>query len=130
MIDGAHAPGMLDVSIRTVHADFYTGNCHKWICAPKGAAFLWVEPSFRDDIFPLVTSYGAAIPAPKRSVYHRRFDWTGTHDPTPFICVADAIEFMGALLPGGWDTLRARNHEMVCAAQSAILSKIGETELF
>ncbi|MDJ0617611.1 MAG: aminotransferase class V-fold PLP-dependent enzyme [Calothrix sp. MO_192.B10] len=113
LIDGAHAPGMIHLNLQEIGATYYTGNCHKWLCAPKGAAFLYVRRDKQSEIRPLTISHGANSPRTDKSPFQLEFDWMGADDPTAYICVAEAIKFMGSLLPGGWDELRQRNHELV-----------------
>ena len=125
LVDGAHAPGMLPLDLKTLGASWYTGNGHKWICAPKGAAFLWASEACRDRLRPLVISHGANCPRPGRSRFHDEFDWVGTIDPSPFFCVGDAIEFMGSLLPGGWPELREHNHKLVLEGREMLLEVLG-----
>lgn len=113
LIDGSHAPGMIPLNLQDIGATYYSGNCHKWLCAPKGAAFLYVRRDKQPEIRPLTISHGANSPRTDKSPFQLEFDWMGTDDPTSYICVAEAIKFMGSLLPGGWDELRKRNHELV-----------------
>jgi isopenicillin-N epimerase len=120
LVDGAHGPGMVDLNIDDIGAAYYTGNCHKWLCAPKGAGFLHVRSDRRERIRPVVISHGANSPRTERSRFHLEFDWVGTDDPTAMLCVPEAIRFMGTLLPGGWDELRARNRAMVLSGRAAI----------
>ena len=124
LVDGAHAPGMLDVSVRAIGADFYTGNLHKWVCAPKGAGFLWVAPRWRDRVRPLVISHGATTRAPGRSRFHAEFDWTGTFDPSAWLSVPAALDFLERIPPGGAAALARRNRDLTRRARARILERL------
>lgn len=126
MIDGAHAPGMLDLDLEALGADYYTGNCHKWLCAPKGAAFLWAREDRRDGLRPTTISHGANTPREGYSRMQDEFDWGGTDDPTAFLAVPAAIDFLGGLLPGGWDAVRRHNHELCVAGRDLVLAVLGQ----
>ncbi len=120
LIDGAHAPGMVAIDLTAIAPTYYTGNGHKWLCAPKGAAFLYVRRDKQSQIRPLTISHGANSPRRDRSRFRLEFDWTGTDDPTAYLCVPEAIRFMGSLLPGGWTELMENNRTKAIAARKIL----------
>ncbi len=113
LVDGAHGPGMIELDVTGLGAAYYTGNLHKWVCAPKGAAFLWVRPDRQAGIHPNTISHfldeGLA----------EEFQWQGTRDITAWLCAPDAIEFMRQF---GWDEVRRHNHELAVWAQQMLSS--------
>jgi isopenicillin-N epimerase len=120
LCDGAHAPGMLELDIDAIGARYYAGNFHKWVCAPKGAGFLWVHPDHQAGLFAPNISIGYSDKVAGQSPFHAAFDWTGTADPTAFLSVPRAISFLETLLDGGLATLRAHNHGLACTAQEIL----------
>lgn len=124
LVDGAHAPGMLPLNLRALRPAYYTANLHKWVCAPKGAAFLWAREDKQAGLQPAVISHGNNRPRPGFTAFQDRFDWAGTQDPTPWFCVCEAIRWMGNLLPGGWAELRRRNHSLAVQARRILCERL------
>jgi isopenicillin-N epimerase len=114
LIDGAHAPGQIDLSVTAIGADWYVGNCHKWLCAPKGCAF--IHALNQTDLHPTVISHGYG------QGFLAEFDWTGTTDPSRFLAVEAAIAAHQRL---GGARLRRRNHDLAAAATLRLAQRLG-----
>jgi len=124
LIDGAHAPGQIQLDLSALDADFYTGNCHKWMMAPKGAAFLYARRDVQELIEPLVVSwgYGGAPGFGTGSRYLDLLQWTGTHDPSAYLTVPAAIDFMRA---HDWDSVRRDCHLLLAEALTDLYDLTG-----
>lgn len=122
IIDGAHAPGQIDLALDDIGADFYVGNLHKWVCAPKGSAFLYARPDLQPMLQPLVVSWGWRAITPGPSPFQDYFGWTGTSDPAAYLSVPEAITFQQR---HDWSTIRARSHTLATAASQRIGAMTG-----
>jgi isopenicillin-N epimerase len=122
IIDGAHAPGQVDLHLDVLGADFYTGNCHKWLCAPAGAGFLYARPERQALVEPLVVSWGWDARTPGVSPFQDYFEWTGTHDPAAYLSVPAAIAFQEA---HNWQQVRGDCHRLAGQARARIADLTG-----
>lgn len=125
LVDGAHSPGQEPLALDDLGASYFTGNLHKWTCAPKGAAFLHVRRDRQASVRPATISHGANATRMGRSRFRLEFDWQGTHDPTPFLTVPAAIEQVGAMVPGGWDEVRRHGRALVRQMREVLLAVTG-----
>ena len=116
LIDGAHAPGQIPLDLHALGADWYVGNCHKWLCAPKGCGFLRAAPDRQAHLHPVVISHGYG------QGFTAEFDWTGTRDPSAFLAVDSAIEFHAQL---GGPALMARNAALAEAGAELLAHRLG-----
>lgn len=131
LIDGAHAPGQIALDIDAVGADFYVGNCHKWLCAPKGAGFLHARPEHHALLEPTVISWGYATGTGGhsgfdaylgKSLFERRMQWQGTRDIAAWLSVPAAIDFQAR---HDWPAVRARCHALAREALDALTQRHG-----
>jgi len=123
IVDGAHALGMIPLELDRLGAACYTANAHKWLCAPKGAAFLHVRSDLRDRIRPLVISHGYE-PGVAAVRFREEWDWTGTDDPTAYLSIPECLRVLGGLLPGGMAALMERNHSLVLRGRDIVLETL------
>ena len=125
LIDAAHGPGLLPLDLGALGAAYVTGNCHKWLCTPKGSGFLHIRADRRHLLQPLVVSHGYSADLPADHKFREQFDWQGTQDISPWLCIPKAIEFVGGLLPGGWPEVMARNHALAVQARDTLADALG-----
>lgn len=110
IVDGAHAPGQIPLALEELGADVYAGNCHKWLCAPKGSGFLYARPDVQPLIDPLVVSWDWG----DGNAFHQLHRWQGTRDPAAYLAVPAAIDFQAE---HDWPTVRARCHDLLASAR-------------
>jgi isopenicillin-N epimerase len=122
IVDGAHAPGQLPLNLAELEADIYTGACHKWLCAPKGAAFLYARPEVQSWLEPLVTSWGWEAEKPSLSRFVDWHEWQGTRDLAAYLTVPAAVEFQRV---HDWDAVRRRCHRLAVETRRRIVELAG-----
>lgn len=125
LVDGAHAPGMVPLDLTALGAAYYTGNCHKWMCTPKGAGFLWARPDRQASVVPTVISHGWSDSRPEQPWMPRMFDWAGTVDPTAWLVIPEAIACMAATHDDGWAGVMAANRDVALAARRIVVDALG-----
>ncbi|MCJ7567711.1 MAG: aminotransferase class V-fold PLP-dependent enzyme [Anaerolineales bacterium] len=126
IVDGAHAPGQIPLDLADLGADIYAGACHKWLCAPKGASFLYARPEVRDILEPLVVSWGWEAEQPGISRFIDYHEWQGTRDIASFLSVPAAIEFQRKYR---WDDVRRHCIELAAETRDRLLEIFGTTRL-
>ena len=125
LVDGAHGPGQVQLNLNDLGASWYTGNLHKWVCAPKGSGFLRTRADRIDETVPTVISHAWNTPiVDGSSRYQGLFDWTGTDDMTPWLVVPDAIRVIAETEPGGWSAVMKRNRELALAARGIMCTSM------
>ena len=129
LIDGAHAPGQFPLDLSSLQADFYTGNCHKWMLSPKGAGFIYASREVQDLVEPLIVSWGyqSCITSPKESRFVDLLQWSGTKDPAAALSVPAAIDFMRQ---HQWDEVQHKCHNLLRDAIQSICDHTGLSPLY
>jgi isopenicillin-N epimerase len=120
-IDGPHALAMLPVDISRLDCDYYTASCHKWLCAPFGSGLLVANPRVQSTLEPAVVSWGR-FPPGRLPSWRDEFTWTGTRDPSAFLAVPAAVEFLESV---GWEAFRGRTHFLARLARQKISQLTG-----
>jgi len=116
LVDGAHGPGQVPLDLEALGADWYVGNCHKWLSAPKGCGFLHTRPERRADLHPVTISHGYG------AGFTKEFDYVGTVDPTAYLALPAALDFFQRL---GGTALMERNSALAAEAGAFLAAKIG-----
>ena len=125
MVDGAHAPGMIPLELDALGAYAYAGNAHKWICSPKGSAILHVPEVFQSRVRATVIGHGPSMLSTGRSLFHLEHDWTGTDDPTAWLCIPEALRVMATFDERGWPGVMQRNRSLALQGRALICDILG-----
>ena len=124
-IDGPHAIAMLEMNLDRLDCDYYCASCHKWLCAPLGSGFLYVHPRRQPTVEPALMSWGRPLEGDVAS-WRDEFNWVGTRDPSVFLAVPAAIDFLNRL---DLDNFRLRTHALAAYARERIVESIGAEPL-
>ena len=119
VVDGAHGPGHVPLDLAVLEADAYAGNCHKWLCTPKGAGFLWVRPELHGTVDSLVLGWGWSE---EDASFVARNEEQGTRDPAAYLAVPAALDFIERR---GWDDVRVRCHELAAEVRRRLAELTG-----
>ena len=128
LLDAAHGPGIVPLDLKDLDAAYCTGNCHKWLCTPKGSAFLHIRSDLKNTVRPLSISHGASFEGTEQEKFEFEFGWPGTQDPTPWLCIPLAIDFLGGLVEGGWPEIMERNRALALEGRKILCKALGTTE--
>ena len=129
LLDAAHGPGIVPLDLKKLKPAYATGNTHKWLCTPKGAAFLYIREDKRPEINPLSISHGFSVDGNADEKIRLEFDWTGTQDLTPWLCIPKSIEHVNNLVEGGWTEIMKRNTNLAIEARNIVLEVLQTPKL-
>lgn len=124
IVDAAHAPGMVEFNIDELDADYFIANCHKWICSPKGSAFVYVHPRHQSAHKPVFYSFYNDWDTNNDRHWSNQFIWEGTKDYSAYFAVKDSLEFMPTLIDGGWDAIKKHNRDLAIRGAKYIANKL------
>jgi len=125
LLDAAHGIGMVPLSLDELGASYTTSNCHKWLCAPKGSAFLHVRKDLHHLIHPLTISHGMTFPLGDTTRFRHEFDWTGTRDITAACSIPATIDYMANMVEGGWPAIMQHNHDLAMKGRGILCERLG-----
>jgi len=124
IVDAAHAPGMIDFNIDELDADYFIANCHKWICSPKGSAFVYVNPRHQENFKPIYYSFFNDWEIDTPYHWSNQFIWEGTRDYSPYLSVKDALDYLPTIVDGKWNTIKSHNRNLVYNTATMIADKL------
>ena len=125
LLDAAHGIGMIPLNLEVLGASYVTSNCHKWLCAPKGSAFLYVREDKQSKIQPLTISHGHTFPLGDTTRFRHEFDWTGTQDISGWCSIPAVIEGMAEFVDGGWEAIMQHNHDLAIQGRNVLCERLG-----
>ena len=125
LLDAAHGIGMIPLRLDELGASYVTSNCHKWLCAPKGTAFLHVRKDRQHKIQPLTISHGHTFPLGTTTRFRHEFDWTGTQDVSGWCALPNVIAGMEELVDGGWEAIMQHNHDLAIEGRNLLCNSLG-----
>ena len=125
LLDAAHGIGMIPLNLEVLGASYVTSNCHKWLCAPKGSAFLYVREDKQSKIQPLIIRHGHTFPLADTTRFRHEFDWTGTQDISGWCSIPAVIEGMADLIDGGWNSIMQHNHDLAIQGRNVLCKRLG-----
>ena len=125
MLDAAHGIGMVPLNLNELGASYTTSNCHKWLCAPKGSAFLHVRKDKQAAIHPLTISHGMTFPLGDTTRFRHEFDWTGTRDMSAHCALPAAIDYLADVVEGGWPSIMEHNRELALQGRDILCEALG-----
>ncbi|KAI5776334.1 pyridoxal phosphate-dependent transferase [Geopyxis carbonaria] len=129
LVDGAHAPGMIELDVAAINAPYYVANCHKWMCSPRGIGFIHVRADRHTQLRPLVVARSPhMVNRGAFSPLQHAFDWLGTTDPSAYLSIPAVIEFLETLMPGGYPELVKRNHDIAIKARTLLCETLNIPE--
>ncbi|MDA7556142.1 aminotransferase class V-fold PLP-dependent enzyme [Euryarchaeota archaeon] len=124
LLDAAHGIGMIPLDIEKIGASYTTSNCHKWLCAPKGSAFLHVRKDLQSLIHPLTISHGMTAPLGDSTRFRHEFDWTGTRDVSAWCALPFVIDEFSKLVGMNWNEIMTHNRKLVIKGRNIICEKL------
>ena len=124
LLDAAHGIGMIPLDIEKIGASYTTSNCHKWLCAPKGSAFLHVRKDLQSLIHPLTISHGMTTPLGDSTRFRHEFDWTGTRDVSAWCALPFVIDEFSKLVGMNWNEIMTHNRKLVIKGRNIICEKL------
>ena len=130
LLDAAHGPGIVPLDLSELAPAYCTGNCHKWLCSPKGSAFLHIREDRKHLVRPLNISHGASFEGDAQEKFEFEFAWPGTQDPSAWMCIPKAIEYLGGLVEGGWPEIMRRNHALAIEGRGILCEALGTSPPF